>query len=139
MKIQIRRSSSSSKTGPVKVRQKAVYHCKECNNKYYSYYFFCPQCLGEVVSPAPHTAVLQIVSCPSEKSEAIELLKKLSENEEFQFRKALESLPWLCITNTDAAVLQHWKQCLQAHKVESEILAAVPVYKKRKRKNHPPL
>jgi hypothetical protein len=138
MKIQIRRSSPSSKSGPVKVREKTIYHCKECNNKYYSYHFLCPQCLGELISASSARIGLQILSCPAPDSVA-DLFRKLSENQQFDFDKALQSLPWIVMLNSDPAILQHWKECLEAQKVEVEIfLPSIPT-KTRKRKQHPPL
>ncbi len=70
---------------------------------------------------------------------SVDLLKKLSENQVFDFEKALQSLPWVCIMNTDPGVLQHWKECLEAQKIHAEILAVLPPNKKRKRKMQPPL
>jgi hypothetical protein len=139
MKIQIRRSPPASKNSLLKIREKVVYQCKECKNRYYSYYYFCPQCLGEVSSPVQHTAVLQILSCPSDQSEAVDLLTKLSANNDFDFVKAFQFLPWTCMVNTDPAILQHWKECLEAQNFSVEILPAVPQTKKKRRKIHPPL
>jgi hypothetical protein len=139
MKIQIRRSPPTSKNSPLKIREKIVYQCKECKNRYYSYHFFCPQCLGEVTSPAQHTAVLQILSCPSDQSEAVDVLKKLSGKKDFDFVKAFQVLPWPCMLSTDPAILQHWKECLEAQNFSVEILPAVPEPKKKRRKPHPAL
>lgn len=139
MKIQIRRSSSTTRNPPLKIREKIVYQCKECKNRYYSYYYFCPQCLGEVSSPAQHTAILQILSCPTDQSEAVDLLKKLSGNNDFDFVKAFQFLPWTCMLNTDPAVLQHWKECLEAQNFSVEILPVAPETKKKRRKPYPPL
>jgi hypothetical protein len=139
MKIKIRRSSPSPGSGPIKVREKTIYHCKDCNNKYYSYHFLCPQCLGELSSASSGTIALQILSCPSAADSVADLLRKLSENQQFDFEKALQSLPWICMLNSDPAILQHWKECLVAQKVEVEIFFPAIPAKTRKRKAHPPL
>ncbi len=139
MKIHIRRSPQISKTAPIKIREKVVYQCKDCKNRYHAYYYFCPQCLGEVASPAEHTSVLQILSCPPDQIEAIGLLKKLSGKNDFNFEKAFEALPWICMVSTDPAILQHWKECLEAQNFSVEILPSPPENKKKRRKLHPPL
>ncbi|MCI0416394.1 hypothetical protein L0222_26770 [bacterium] len=139
MKIQIRRGSQTSKNATLKIREKIVYQCKECKNRYYSYYYFCPQCLGEVASPAHHSATLQILTCPSDEIEAADFLKKLSGKNDFDFAKALRALPWTCLISTDSAILQHWKVCLEAQKFTVEVLPSPPETKKKRRKPHPPL
>ena len=139
MKIKIRQGSSSPKTGPVRVREKAIYRCSECNNRYYSYHFFCPQCLGNLIPVQPTTLALRILSCPSPADSVVDLLRKLSENQDFDFDKAIQSLPWSCMLNSDVAILQHWKECLEAQKVQLEIFLPTPPSSKRKRKPHPPL
>ena len=139
MKIKIRRSSPSTKTGPVRVREKAIYRCNECNNRYYSYHYFCPQCLGELIPASPATVALRILSCPSAPDSVADLMRKLSENQQFDFEKAIQSLPWICMLNSDAAILKHWKECLEAQKVHVELFSPVPVSNKRKRKPYPPL
>ena len=139
MKIQVRGGVPTGRPGQVRVREKNLYSCKECGNKYYSFHFFCPQCLGEVSAHSKHVAVLQIVSCPADKETVIDLLKKLSENQNFDFEKALRSLPWICMSNTDPAILLHWKECLEAQRVTAEILSELHPPKKGKKKPHPPL
>jgi hypothetical protein len=139
MKIKIQRSSPSTKTGPVRVREKIIYRCTDCKNRYYSYHFFCPQCLGEVAPAAPGTGALRILACPSSADSITDLLKILSENQKFDFEKALQTLPWICMLNSDPAILQHWKECLKAQKIEAEIFSPAPPAKTRKRKSHPPL
>jgi hypothetical protein len=139
MKIQIRRSSPSARSGPIKVREKTIYHCKECKNKYYSYHFLCPQCLGELSSGSPATTALQIRSSPEAPDSVADLLRKLSENQQFDFDKALESVPWVCMLNSDPAILQHWKDCLEAQKAKVEVFLPTIPTKSRRRKPHPPL
>jgi hypothetical protein len=139
MTIHVRRPSFSSRNPRIKVREKTLYYCKDCGNRYYSYYFFCPQCLGEVSSSMQDTSLLQIVSAPEERAEAVELLKKLSADEEFDFEKALTSLPWNCMMNTDRAILEHWKEYLEAEKFRIEIFAAPPQSKAKRRKPFRPL
>jgi hypothetical protein len=139
MKIRVHTSGGSSRTGTIRVREKTIYICNACRNKYYSAHIFCPQCLGEVVCKRSHTAVLQVSSPPPEIDSAVDLLKRLSENQNFPFPKAFQSLPWLCIMNTDPAVLQHWKECLEAQKIQVELLENAPELKKQRRKPHPPL
>lgn len=139
MKIQIRRRPASPKTGPVRVREKTIYSCRECGNKYYSCYFFCPQCLGEVVSASAQSAVLQIVSSDADALSAAELFKKFSENQQFDFEKAFQSLPWNCMLESDPAILQRWKECLEAQKIRAEILSGTPPAAKKRKKPYPPL
>ena len=139
MKIKIRRNGPSSKTGPVRVREKTIYRCNECNNRYYSYHFFCPQCLGELIPAAAPTTALQILSSSPEPEAVADLMRKLSEIQQFDFEKALQSLPWICMLNSDTAILQHWKECLEAQKLHVEIFSPAPAPNKRKRKPHAPL
>src|SRR5687768_4557838 len=101
MKIQIRRGATSAKGATVRVREKTLYHCKECGNKYYAYHLFCPQCLGEVVGTVGQKHILLITSCPPQAEEAIDSIQRLTSRTDFDFAKALRTLPWVFIMNTD--------------------------------------
>ena len=138
MKIQIRRGQTPRKPARVIVREKTIYHCNRCRNKYYSHHFFCPQCLGEVISGLSHTSHLQILAC-QQSPDDVDLLKKLTDNAEYNFEKALSSLPWIFITNTDPAVLKQWKACFDARKISSDIRPGPPIPPKRKRKTFLPM
>jgi hypothetical protein len=139
MKIQIRRPANS-KNQPITVREKTVYTCKRCRNRYYSYHYFCPQCLGEVDSPSTNVCLLQILSCPVDHlQEAAALLQKLSGKGQIDFESALSTLPWICMLQSDPAVLQKWKDSLESENLSIEILSALPEVKKKRRKPSAPL
>jgi hypothetical protein len=139
MKIQIRRPVDSQNQS-ITVREKTVYTCKHCRNRYYSYHYFCPQCLGEVGSSTKNVCILQILSCPADHlQEAASLLQKLSGNSQIDFESSLSTLPWICMLQSDPAILQKWKECLESENLTIEILSAMPEVKKRRRKPNAPL
>jgi hypothetical protein len=139
MKIQIRRTPAI-KNQPITVREKIIFSCKHCGNRYHSYHYFCPQCLGEVESSSSKSCVLQILSCPAENLQnAASLLQKLSGNAKFDFENALDLLPWICMRQSDPAILQTWKECLESEHLGVEILSGTPENKRKRRKQAAPL
>jgi hypothetical protein len=139
MKIQVHRPVAL-KNQPITIREKTIYTCKSCRNRYYSYHYFCPQCLGEVNSSSSNVFLLQILACPAEHlQEAASLLQKLSGNGQMEFESALSSLPWICMLQSDPVILQKWKECLESESLSVEILSTMPVIKKKRKKPVPPL
>ena len=131
MRIRIR---ETSRGGPprIRVREKEVFFCKDCSNKYYSLLLYCPQCLGEVLPSQEQRATLKIVSIPEEKkADVAEFLRSLSGKRDFDFNKSLNNLPWNIFLDTDRATLQHWIEVFEALKTKAEIIATP---KKGKRK-----
>lgn len=115
----------------VQVREKLTYNCASCHNQYYDHHLFCPQCLGHVLPSQARPSQLRITALPEEKTiELGVLLAALTGKKTFAFQKALESLPWLMIQNTEECILRHWKEVLEAEKSEAEIEAWQPVAKK---------
>jgi hypothetical protein len=140
MKIQIRRRAREPQAPQITVREKTIYLCGQCHNRYYSYHFFCPQCLGVVASSAKHSSLLQITSCaPEELEEGGALLAKLAAISSFDYEAALKSAPWTCMMQSDPVILKVWKECLEAAKLSTEILRAAPETKSKRRKQHRPL
>jgi len=140
MKIQIRSGTSNARVRQITVREKTIYVCKQCHNRYYSYYFFCPQCLGVVASSTKHSSLLQIISCaPGNLEETAALLAQLSAVNAFDYAAALKSAPWVCIAQTDPAILKTWKECLEAAQVRVAIFHSAPPTRTSRRKLLPPL
>ena len=140
MKIEIRKRPPEAKMARIAVREKTLYVCKRCGNHYYAYYFFCPQCMGEVANTAPQFSMLRIVSCFAEASEeAGAILQKLAGSTGFDFNAAMKKPPWLCMKQSDPAILRIWKDCMGAAGIQAEINASLPPARGRKRKEHPPL
>ena len=140
MKIEVRRRTPDSKTPRIAIREKTIYVCKRCGNHYYSYHFFCPQCLGEVENSSPQFSMLRISSLSSDDANESQLLfERLSGIEGFDFTGALKKLPWICMKQSDPGLLRIWKECLEAAGFHADILATLPPAKARKRKEHPPL
>ncbi len=140
MNIRVRTSSGRTKPETVKIREKIFYACQDCKNRYYDHHILCPQCLGMVSTSSPQVSDLTIISSPETRSnESVELLQTLSGNQDFDFRKALKSLPWKCIRKTDRPVLQHWKECLEAEGLDCEIAPALEEPKRRSGKMYLPL
>ena len=139
IKIRIRQKIDSANRLRIDVKEKTIYVCKSCDNRYYSLHFFCPQCLGELAPTQPQVASLNILSVPRGREDEISaVLKQLSGKEEFDFSKALRSLPWIMMADIDSGLIQHWKEILEAEMAELEVRAFAPD-KGRRRKTAPPL
>jgi hypothetical protein len=107
---------------PIEVREKEVFICKNCRNHYNSHFWYCPQCLGEVQPLQPTSSELRILSIPETQMGELEaVLQALSGIKEYEYQKSFRSLPWTMISQTDRAILQHWREVLVAEKVEAEI------------------
>ncbi|PWT89572.1 MAG: hypothetical protein C5B54_08660, partial [Acidobacteria bacterium] len=113
-KIKVRLRPSN----PVKieVREKEIFTCHSCHNHYNDFHCFCPQCLGEVTPNQPKPRSLKIVALNGIADELAAVLKVLTGKSEFDFSKALKSVPWIFIEDTDVAILKHWKEVLEAHR-----------------------
>jgi hypothetical protein len=143
-KIKVRIKSRRQRPTPVpiqiEVREKEVFLCRGCSNRYHTHFRFCPECLGELYPAHPRTAGLLIVTVMKERiAELEQVLKSISGRKDFDFQKSLRSLPWLMIGGTDPAVLLHWQNVLNAEKVKSEIREIRSEKKLRMLKPRPPL
>ncbi len=137
IKIQVRPSPGKL---VIRAREKQSYTCMHCANRYLSFYYFCPQCLGQIASTNKELASLKIIAIPPERAtDLAQTLKSLAGREDFDFEKAFQTLPWTMIHETDAAVLEEWKQSLEAMKAGVEVAAADSTSKKKSRKTAAPL
>src|SRR5574341_21010 len=108
-KIQVR----PKKEITIRVSEKPSYVCRKCSNRYHSLFNFCPQCLGVVLPAFRRSANLKIVSIArSEEGDLADILRRLSGKKDFDFEKALRIIPWTLIQDTDASILQHWKDVI---------------------------
>jgi hypothetical protein len=140
MKIEIRRRPADEKPANITIREKTIYVCKRCSNHYYSYHFFCPQCMGEIFNSAPQFSILRIMSISTgNPKESESLLERLSGMEGFDFEASLKKLPWICMKQSDPTILRVWKECLESAGLRCDIIATIPPAKGRKRKENPPL
>jgi hypothetical protein len=140
MKIEVRRRPGDSRSARITVREKTIYVCKQCGNRYYSYHFFCPQCLGHVASSAKQSSLLRITSCSAEEAPEVQaLLGKLSGMEDFNWGSKLKNLPWLCMKESDPAILRIWKESLEVLGTGVELLNSIPPSKRKRLREQPPL
>jgi hypothetical protein len=125
---------------PIEVREKEVFICKNCRNHYNSHFWYCPQCLGEVQPLQVTSSELRILSIPETQFGELEaVLQTLSGIKEYEYQKSFRSLPWIMISQTDRAILQHWREVLVAEKVEAEIQPNSEPKKTSLRKAKPPI
>jgi hypothetical protein len=137
--IRIRQKVDSAERLKIEIKEKTVYVCGNCKNRYYALTQFCPECLAELAPIANQPRSLKILSISSDRETAAgALLAHLSGQQDFEFAKALRTLPWIMIENTDTGVLQHWKEILDAENIEADIVVSTPA-KPRKRKGSAPL
>ncbi len=138
-KITIRVNPSRAKL-VIRAREKRHYVCANCRNQYVSFFYFCPQCLGVVASSIKDFASLEIIDIQQERAaDLAQTLKGLSGQDDFDFEKAFHSLPWMMIQKTDTAVLEEWKQALEALSAKVEITPAEISTKKKNRRMRQPL
>lgn len=132
--------SRPQKNVKIKIKEKFTYTCKNCENKYYTYHYFCPQCLGAVASSQATSMALKILKIPEEKKEYLgELLSKLCGHNTFDFRKAFQSLPWIMISDSDTSILEEWKEVLEAERVEAIIEVSASGIRKKKIRGFAPI
>lgn len=120
LKIQVRGIS----TPGIKItaRERKVYICSGCSNRYYAFHYFCPQCLGYTRNAASMLCTLRLLSFPAEKQQSlIDLMKVLSGQPAFDFHRALRSLPWIIFERGDPAILEEWKLALETEQAQLEI------------------
>src|SRR5262245_51442998 len=136
IKIRIRPDSQLR----IQVREKNVFRCVVCGNQYHEHFLLCPQCLGELKASAPQLSILRIESVPEERIEEIALLlQTLTGVKDFPFEKALGSLPWVAMANTEATLLHHWKDVLTAEKVVVTVDPAPGKMPRRRLRHKAPL
>jgi len=137
--IRIRSKIDSANRLKIEIKEKSIYLCKNCSNRYYALTMFCPECLAEMSPNQAHPGSLKIISTQNAQEGAVvALLQQISGQKDFDFAKALRALPWTVMENTDAGVLQHWKEILDAEQVEAELTEGAPA-KSRKRRGSMPL
>jgi hypothetical protein len=136
LKIEVRAVNSPS-TIHITAKEKHVYVCRNCGNRYYSFYHFCPQCLGIITSLEAARMGVRIVSIPAEKvSQSNSWIGTLSGEKERDLSKALQHLPFILLERSDAGVVQEWKEALEVEEIQSEIFESLPA-KKQKAKYSP--
>jgi hypothetical protein len=137
LNIQVRPISSANAPS-ITAREKTVYHCANCKNKYYSFHYFCPQCLGVVTSDSKEQAALRIVSIPSGKQEqVVQLIAQLTGKTANEVMQGLKSLPRILLDQCAPQILEQWRESLEAEKVECEIIGAETNTKQNRKR--PPL
>lgn len=118
----IRTQQSPGTQIKIEVKEKEAYACSHCGNKYESHHYYCPQCLGMIKSSPVKRGLLKIISIRKGKEEQLEyLLTDLSGKKDFPYKKAFQNLAWVAMSNSDPAVLLHWKEVLDAEKVEAQL------------------
>lgn len=118
---------------PVKIsiKEKDPYVCTECRNRYECPHFFCPQCLGQIRSGSEKLYALLVPAVPEGRIHEIwQLIQALSGDKDRDFRKSLKKRSKL-FDRSDLAVLNEWKDVLQAEQLEV-VLEPVEEGKKRK-------
>jgi hypothetical protein len=124
----------------IEVKEKEFFVCKNCKNRYNSFHVYCPQCLGILEGNITESAQLQILSIPPGKEDEIgQMLRTLSGQKPFDFRKALQSLPWIMIQDSEPEVLQEWKDALLSIHVQAELQPSPKTPKKRSLRGSGPL
>jgi hypothetical protein len=134
IRIRLRERRRDRKGTPLKieVKEKEYFRCKGCNNRYDSFHVYCPQCLGILEGNTVESAMLKILSVPKGKEEEIaQMLKTLSGQKPFDFKKALQSLPWKMIQDSEPEILNQWKEVLISVDVKAEIERPPEVKKKK--------
>ena len=117
----------------IEVKEKEYFTCKGCRNRYHSFHVYCPQCLGILEGNIVDSAQLKILSVsPGKEEETAQILRTLSGQKPFDFKKALQSLPWIMIQDSEPEILQEWKDALLANNVKTEV---EPSPKESKRKS----
>lgn len=125
-KIKIRVRGLGPSHQAIEVKEKEIFSCKNCQNRYNSYFYFCPQCLGLVAGSGNKKGYLKMVSLAEEKrGEAGEILRYLTGKTDFDFQKAFRSLPWLVFRDTEIQVLQSWQEVMEAAGAKVEVREGV--------------
>lgn len=137
LKIEVRPLASPS-TLRITAKEKNIFICQNCGNKYYDFHYFCPQCLGRIHSSERPQAALRIVAVPEEQeASAAAWMKTLSGNATYEFVKALHHLPFVLFEQSDQAVAEEWNEALHIEAIQCEIFQTVEA--PRKRRKYPPL
>jgi hypothetical protein len=141
-KIQVqlreRRRDRKGKPISIEVKEKEYFICQNCHNRYNSFHVYCPQCLGMLQGNITEPAILKITSVPRGKEEEIaHTLKTLSGQKPFDFRKALQSLPWVMIRESEPEILREWQDSLLPLNVKAEVERAPESRKKILRQSAP--
>lgn len=131
IKLKERRRDRKGTPITIEVKEKEYFRCKGCNNRYNSFHVYCPQCLGILEGNIAESAMLTILSVPMGKQEEIaQILKTLSGQKPYDFKKALQSMPWKMIQDSEPEILNEWKEVLIAADVKAEIQPQVEIKKK---------
>lgn len=138
-KLEIHVRPTASLNSPnVTAREKTIYHCSNCKNKYYSFHYFCPQCLGIVASDRKRQTALRVMSFPlTRKEELAQLIERLSDKKAADVEQALNSPPRILFDQSEPEILAQWQEVLQAEDVRCEIIAADNTIKPKTRKRAP--
>src|SRR5262245_26952908 len=117
----------------IEVKEKEYVICKNCSNRYNAFHVYCPQCLGIVEGNIRESASLKIMSVPAGKEiEIAQMLKTLSGKTSFDFKKALQSLPWTMIQDSEPEIITEWLDAFTSMNVKAEMTRETEL-KKRKR------
>lgn len=136
LKIEIRPTDTHHLA--IHASEKIGFACAECHNKYYQFHAYCPQCLGEVRASRSDQRTLSVVSISNtNRSNLEQLLARLSEQKEFPFEKALETLPWMMLSGIDSWIVAEWKVVMEAENVQMEDQAFDPKKKRKFRSARP--
>lgn len=134
IQIRLRERRRDRKGNPItiEVKEKEYFTCKNCKNRYNSFHVYCPQCLGILEGNIAESAFLKVLSIPTGKEEEIaHMLKTLSGQKPFDFRKALTSLPWVMIRDSEPEILNEWKETLLPMNVKAEVQPTPATQKKK--------
>ncbi len=133
IRLKERRRDRKGNPITIEVKEKEFFTCNNCKNRYNSFHVYCPQCLGILEGNIAESALLTVLSVPSGKEEEIaQMLKTLSDQKPFDFKKALTSLPWILIRDSEPEILNEWKDTLQSMNVKAELQPSPANGKKKK-------
>jgi hypothetical protein len=129
------RSALEREAGRIRIREKQIFLCSFCKNKYDRFHYFCPQCLSSILPQSSSATGLRIAMWPEDKkSEILSLLKNLSGPSEFIERKQAPSLPWQVIYLADLTVVEEWQKVLEGCGCLTEV---TPVTARPRRQTQP--
>ena len=131
LKIEVRAVNSPSSIR-ITTKEKQVFTCDSCGNKYYAFYYFCPQCLGAVHSTEKQQTGLRIIAIGThELPQAVDWIKMLIGASDTALGKPLQHLPFTLLEKSDHAIAQEWKNALAVEQIQSEVFQAGESPKKK--------
>jgi len=130
LKIEVRAVNSPSSIR-ISAKEKDIFTCDNCGNKYYAFYYFCPQCLGAVHSTERQQSALRIIAIQSHDVAGANGWIKMLTGAEADFAKALQHLPFTFLDRSNSVIAQEWKNALAVEQIQSEVFPSGESTKKK--------